>query len=228
VLLQIEARGYLASAHRIKQTCGAIFHFAIATSHAVHDPSYDLRGALPPPQSRHLSAITDPAEAGALMRAIANYRGSFVVRAALRLAALTFVPPGELRRAEWTEFDLDGALWRISAHKMKRRQERLVPPSRQAVEILRELHPLTGAGRFVFPSLNTRSRSTSENAVTAALRRMNYEPGVMTAHGFRTMASTLLNEMGWPPDAIERQLADAERNRVRTTYNRAEYLDARR
>jgi integrase len=130
--------------------------------------------------------------------------------------------------AEWAELDLDGAIWRIPANKMKRRQEHLVPLSRQAVELLRQLYPLTGAGLFVFPSARAASRYMSENAVTAALRRMGYEPGVMTAHGFRTMASTLLNELGWESDAIERQLAHAERDGVRAAYNRAEYLAERR
>jgi integrase len=150
------------------------------------------------------------------------------VRCALRLAPLVFVRPGELRKAEWVEIDLDGAVWRIPAERMKLRQEHLVPLSQQAVEALRELRPLTGNGRYVFPSARTTARPMSENAITAALRRMGYEQGTMTAHGFRTTASTLLNELGWPADAIERQLAHAERDAVRGAYNRAEFLNHRR
>ena len=162
------------------------------------------------------------------MRTINGYQGTFVVKCALRLAPLVFVRPGELRKAEWSEFDLDSAMWRISAERMKMRTEHLVPLSRQAVEILRELHHLTGAARYVFPSVRTTGRAMSENAVLAALRRMGYERDQMTGHGFRTMASTLLNELGWSADAIERQLAHAERDGVRDAYNRAEYLAERR
>jgi integrase len=150
-----------------------------------------------------------------------------VVRCALRLAPLVFVRPGELRKAEWTEIDLNGAVWRIPAERMKLHQEHLVPLSRQAVAVLKKIRPLTGNGRFVFPSMRTTTRPMSENAITAALRRMGYEQGTMTAHGFRTMASTLLNELGWPADAIERQLAHAERDAVRDAYNRAEFLTDR-
>jgi len=227
VLRRVEARGALETAHRIKQIAGQVFRYAIATGRASRDPSGDLRGALPPVREKHHAALTRPAEAAGLMRAIATYQGSFVVRSALRLAALTFVRPGELRNAEWAEIDLDGAVWRIPAHKMKLRREHLVPLSRQAVELLRELYPLTGRGQYVFPSARASTRPMSENAITAALRRMGYEQGIMTAHGFRTMASTLLNEMGWPADAIERQLAHAERDGVRDAYNRAEYLAER-
>ncbi len=151
-----------------------------------------------------------------------------MVRCALRLAPLVFVRPGELRKAEWSEFDLDGAIWRIPAERMKLRREHLVPLSRQTIEVLRELHPLTGAGRYVLPSARTTVRPLSENALTAALRRMGYDQGTMTAHGFRTMASTLLNELGWPADVIERQLAHTERDGVRDAYNRAQHIVERR
>jgi integrase len=227
-LRRVEARGALETAHRLKQICGQVFRYATATGRARRDPSADLRGALPPVKERHHAALTKPADVAALLRSIGAYQGSFVVRCALRLAPLVFVRPGELRQAEWSEIDLNGATWRIPATRMKLRQEHIVPLSRQAVEVLHELHPLTGAGRYVFPSARTIARPMSENAITAALRRMSYERGVMTAHGFRTMASTLLNEMGWPADAIERQLAHAERNGVRDAYNRAEYLPERR
>jgi len=141
---------------------------------------------------------------------------------------MTFVRPGELRHAEWSEIDLDKAEWRIPAEKMKMREQHIVPLSRQAVAILRELHPLTGAGKYVFPSVRTSARPMSENTVNAALRRLGYAKDEMTGHGFRSMASTLLNEMGWNSDLIERQLAHAERNAVRAAYNRAEYLPERR
>lgn len=196
VLRRVEARGALETAHRIHQICGQVFRYVIATARASRDPSADLRGALPPVREKHHAALTKPADVAALLRSINGYQGSFVVRCALRLAPLVFVRPGELRTAEWSELDLDGAIWRIPAAKMKLRTEHLVPLSRQAVEILSELRPLTGAGRYVFPSARTISRPMSENAITAALRRMGYEQGTMTAHGFRTLASTLLNEQG--------------------------------
>jgi len=227
VLRRVEARGALETAHRIKQISGQVFRYAIATGRASRDPSADLRGALPPVRENHHAALIKPADVAALLRAISGYKGSFVVRSALRLAPLVLVRPGELRKAEWSEFDLDGSIWRIPAERMKLRQEHLVPLSRQAVEVLRELNPLTGNGRYVFPSARTTSRPMSENAITAALRRMGYEQGTMTAHGFRTMASTLLNEMGWQADAIERQLAHAERAEVRGAYNRAQFLSER-
>jgi len=228
VLRRVESRGALETAHRIHQVCGQVFRYAIATGRAQRDPSADLRGALPPVQEKHHAALTEPKQVGALMRAIADYRGSFVVRCALRLAPLVFVRPGELRKAEWSEFDLDATTWRIPAERMKMRTEHLVPLSCQAVEVLRELHPLTGTGRYVFPNARTAARPLSENAVLAALRRMGYSRGEMTGHGFRSLASTLLNELGWPADAIERQLAHAERDGVRDAYNRAEYLAERK
>jgi integrase len=208
--------------------CGQVFRYAVATGRVQRDPSADLRGALPPVREKHHAALTEPKQVGALLRAINGYQGSLVVRCAMRLAPLVFVRPGELRKAEWSEFDLNGATWRLPAGRMKMRTEHIVPLSRQAVEILTELKPLTGDGQYVFPSARTTSRPMSENAITAALRRMGYRRGEMTAHGFRTLASTLLNELGWSRDAIERQLAHAERDGVRDAYNRAEYLTERR
>jgi integrase len=228
VLRRVEARGALETAHRIHQVCGQVFRYAVATGRAQRDPSADLRGALPPVREKHHAALTKPKEVGALLRAINEYKGSFVTRCALRLAPLVFVRPGELRKAEWSEFDLDAATWRIPAARMKMRSEHVVPLSLQAVEILRELKPLTGAWRYVFPGARTVGRPMSENAITAALRRMDYTGQQMTGHGFRTMASTLLNELGWSADAIERQLAHAERDGVRNAYNRAEYLAERK
>lgn len=149
-------------------------------------------------------------------------------RCALRLAPLLFVRPGELRHAEWAEFDMDAAEWRIPAHKMKMPEAHVVPLPTQAMAILRELHPLTGRGRYLFPGLRTIGEPMSENTVNAALRRLGYDKDTMTGHGFRAMASTRLNELGWAPDVIERQLAHAERNKVRAAYNRAQYMGERR
>ncbi len=227
VLRRIEARGALHVAHRMRQVCGQIFRYAVAVGYAQRDPSADLRGALTPVAERHFAALTRPGEVGGLMRAIRGYQGSFVVRAALRLLAYTFVRSGELRKAEWREFDLDSGVWTIPAHRMKMRREHLVPLAPQAVEVLRELQPLTGSGRYVFPSARSAARPMSENAICAALRRMGYEQGAMTAHGFRTLASTRLNELGWNADVVERQLAHVESNEVRGAYNRAEYLPQR-
>lgn len=229
VLRRVEERGALGAAHRLHQYCSRIFRYAIATGRAERDPAADLRGALPPTaREQHHAAVTEPREVGALMRAIASYPGSHVVRCALKLSALTFVRPGELRKAEWCEIDLEGATWRIPAAKMKMKQEHLVPLSTQAVEVLRELQPLTGRGRYIFTGAWNPNRPMSGVAVLSALRRMGYGTDEMTAHGFRTTASTLLNEMGWSSDAIERQLAHAPRDAVRAAYNRAEYLTERR
>lgn len=229
-LRRIESRGRHETAHRTKQRASQVFRYAIATGRAERDPSVDLRGALHPVVSRKRAAITDPAKVGGLMKAIAGYSGQFVTCCALKLAPLLFVRPGELRHAEWAEIDLDldSAEWRIPAAKMKMREEHIVPLPTQAVAILRELQPLTGRGRYVFPGVRASSRPMSENTVTAALRNMGYDRHTMTGHGFRALASTRLNEMGWAPDVIERQLAHVERNRVRSVYNRAQYLGERR
>lgn len=224
----IEARGALDTAHRVLANCGQVFRYAIATGRAARDPSGDLRGALPPVKSKHHASITDTKAIGALLRAIDGYQGHFVTRCALQLAPLVFVRPGELRYAEWSEFDLEAGEWRIPAHKMKMRTTHIVPLSRQAVACLSELYPLTARGRYVFPSLRTGDRPMSENTVNAALRRLGYDKSEMTGHGFRSMASTLLNEQGWHRDAIERQLAHAERDAVRASYNYAEHLPERR
>lgn len=228
VLRRIEARGAHETAHRTKEKCGQVFRYAIATGRASRDPSADLRGALSPIVRTSRAAITDPGLMGDLLRALDGYTGQFATRCALRLAPLLFVRPGELRHAEWSEVDLDAAVWRIPARKMKMREAHTVPLSAQAVAILAELKPLTGRGRYLFPSLRTPAEPMSENTVNAALRRLGYDKDTMTGHGFRAMASTRLNEMGWPPDVIERQLAHAERNKVRAAYNRAQYMAERR
>lgn len=227
-LRRVEARGIHETTHRVKQRAGQVFRYAVATGRAERDPSADLKGALAPVASRNHAALTRPDEIAELLRAIDGYQGHAVATAALKLAPLVFVRPGELRRMEWQELDLDAAEWRIPASKMKMREAHIVPLSRQAVAILRELEPLTGRGQYVFPSVRTASRPMSENTLNAALRRLGYTKEQMTAHGFRAMASTRLNEMGWDADVIERQLAHAERNKVRAAYNRAQYLTERR
>lgn len=228
VLRRIESRGKHETAHRTKQRCGQVFRYAIATGRAQRDPSADLRDALTPVRSQHRAAVTHPEQVGELLNAIDGYHGSFVVRAALQLAPLVFVRPGELRKAEWSEIDLDAAEWRIPAERMKMREAHIVPLSTQAVAILQELRPLTEHSRYVFPSIRTITRPMSDGTINAALRRLGYDSDQHVGHGFRAMASTLLNEMGWAPDVIERQLAHAPRNKVRAAYNRAQHLAERR
>jgi len=175
-----------------------------------------------------MATITDPQQAGELLRAIDGYRGHLITRSALKLAPLTFVRPGELRKAEWSEIDFDQAEWRIPAEKMKMKAIHIVPLSRQAIEILKEIEPLTGGRKYLFPSSRTGRRPMSNNTVLAALRRMGYSKDEMTGHGFRAMASTILHEQGWPSDVIERQLAHAERNSIKAAYNHAQHLPERR
>lgn len=228
-LHRIEERGALETAHRMRGLLGQIFRYAVATGRAERDPAVDLRGALPQPHSTHLSAITDPKEVAHLLRAIEGYDGFFIVRCALRLAPLFFVRPGELRHAEWSEFDLDEASWNIPGSKMKMKEAHLVPLSSQAVEILKELQPLTGSSRFLFPSARSFSRPMSENTVNAALRRMGYTKDVMTGHGFRAMARTILDEVLLQrPELIEHQLAHAVRDPLGRAYNRTAHLTERR
>jgi len=227
VLRRVEATGKIETVHRLKQRCGQIFRYAIATGRAERDPTPDLRGALATAKTRSHAAIVEPAKIGQLLRAIEGFDGQFVTRCALKLTPLLFVRPGELRRAEWNEIDLDTAMWSIPAKRMKMDAPHLVPLSRQAAEIFRELQPYTGKGQYVFPGARSWQRPMSENTVNAALRRLGYDGSEMVAHGFRSMASTLLNEQGWAPDVIERQLAHAERNEVRRAYNRAKYLPER-
>jgi len=225
---RIEARGAIETAHRTLQICGQVFRYAIATGRAERDPSGDLRGAIAPVKKKHHASIVDPVEVGKLLRAINDYEGFFVTRCALQLAPLLFVRPGELRRAEWAEFDLEKAEWRIPAEKIKMRIQHIVPLCTQAITILKELRAFTGDGKYVFPGIRSSRRPMSENTVLGALRRLGYTTEEMTGHGFRSMASTLLNENGWNRDAIERQLAHGERNNIRAAYNYAEYLPERR
>ena len=228
VLKRLEKKGLHDTAHRVRAVCGRVFRYAIATGRASRDISGDLKGALAAKGTQSYAAITDPARVGQLMRAIEDYDGQATTHAALKLAPYVFVRPGELRAAEWYEFDLDRSEWRIPAERMKMREAHIVPLARQALEILRELHNRTGEGRFVFPAIGKRERPLSENTLNAALRRLGYAKDEMTAHGFRSIASTLLNEEGWHPDLIELQLAHKERNKVRAAYNRAQRLEERR
>lgn len=237
-IVRIEERGAPEVARRVLQSCSQVFRYAVIRGIAPRDPAADLRGLVPPPAVRHHASITEPKKVGELLRAIDGYQGSFVVRCALKLAPLLFVRPGELRHAEWAEFPppappgskpAEGPVeWRIPADKMKAREAHLVPLSRQALAVLEELRPVTGAGRYLFPAIRNPNRPMSENTVNAALRALGYTGEQMTGHGFRSLASTLLNEQGWHRDAIERQLAHAPRDKVRAAYNYAEHLPERR
>ena len=228
-LRRIENRGALETAHRVLQNAGQVFRYAIATGRADRDPSADLRGALAPWKPQHYPAPTDPKAVGELLRAIDGYSGGNVVKAMLRLAPLVFVRPGELRQMEWAEVDFDAKEWNIPAHKMKMREPHLVPLSRQALAILKDLHPLTGNRAHAFPGGHDPRKPMSENALNAALRRMGYDKTTMTAHGFRAIARTLLDEeLGFRPDYIEHQLAHAVKDANGTAYNRTTHLSERR
>ncbi len=228
VLRKIESRGAHEKAQRCREYAGRVFRYAIATGRAERDPSGDLRGALTSVKVKHHASITDPKVIGGLLRSIKGFSGSYITKCALQLAPLVFVRPSELRHAEWLEIDFDKPEWRIPGHKMKMNEPHIIPLSNQAIEILQSIYPLTGQGKYVFPSIRSTIRPMSENTINAALRRMGYEKNEMTGHGFRSMASTLLHEHGWPHEAIERQLAHAERNKVVAAYNYAEHLTKRR
>jgi integrase len=228
VLRAVEKRGHYETARRLRSTCGQVFRYAIATGRADRDISADLRGAITVPKVTHRAAITDPVEAGVLLRAIDAYSGYPVTHAALRLAPHVFVRPGELRHAEWAEFDLTKNVWTIPAEKTKMRVAHRVPLTRQVLAILEELRDISGNRRYLFPAQGKRDRPMCENTINLALRRMGFDSKTMTAHGFRAMASTLLNEQShWNPDAIERQLGHAESDEVRRAYARGEHWDER-
>lgn len=225
---KIERKGQLESARRTLQLAGAVFRYAVATARLSSDPTRDLRGALTAPTVTHYGAIIDPARVGELLRAIDGYEGQPITKLAMQLAPHVFVRPGELRHAEWSEFDLEGALWTIPAGKTKMRKDHLVPLSRQSIAILEDLQALTGPNGYVFPSIRSRKRPMSDNTINAGLRRLGYSTDEMTAHGFRAMASTLLNESGkWHPDAIERALAHGDSDRVRAAYHRGAHWKER-
>ncbi len=228
VLQRIEGRGANELAHRAKALCSNVFCYAIATSRIEHDPTAGLKGALTPVSTINRAAIIDPAGVGQLLRAIDAYKGSFVVQCALKFAPLTFVRPGELRKAEWSEINLEAAEWNIPGIKMKMKEALLVPLSRQAIEILTAIKPLTGAGQYVFPG-RTAERPMSENAILVALRTMGYAKDEMSGHGFRAMARTLIDEkLQIRPDLIEHQLGHAVRDPLGRAYNRTQHLPERK
>ncbi|MEM8512924.1 integrase [Massilia sp. MP_M2] len=229
MLQKIEARGAIESAHKIKQLCGQVFRFAVASGLAERDVTADLRGALSAVPKAHYAAITDPAEVAPLLRALHAYSGHPYAQAALKLSPLLFVRPGELRAAEWVEIDLDAGEWRIPGAKMKMGVDHVVPLARQAVEILRAVYPMSGQGKYVFPSIRTGDRCMSENTVNASLRSMGYDKDMITGHGFRATARTILDEvLGERVDLIEHQLAHAVRDTNGRAYNRTAHLPARR
>jgi integrase len=228
VLKKQEKAGQLETARRTRAFASRVFRYAVATARAKADPAGLLRGAVAAPTVNNLAAITDAKRVGDLLRAIDGYSGTPIVRLALSLSPHVFVRPGELRQAEWAEFDFEAAIWRIPASRMKKRREHVVPLSQQALSILEELKALSGSGRLVFPALGKPDRPMSENTATAALRRMGFGADEMTAHGFRAMASTLLNESGkWHPDAIERALAHRDSDAVRGIYHRGAHWPER-
>lgn len=224
---RIESRGALETAHRALANCGQVFRYAVATGRAERDPSGDLRGALPPVKGEHFAALTEPKQVGQLLKTLDGYEGTFIVACALRLAPLVFVRPGELRKAEWAEINLDTAEWRYTVTKTG--TPHIVPLATQAISILRELHALTGTGRFVFPGARSYARPMSDNAILAAMRRLGISKDEMSGHGFRAMARTILDEvLGVRPDLIEHQLAHAVRDPNGRAYNRTAHLAERR
>ena len=228
-LRKMEARGALDSVQRVKQVCGQVFRYAVAEGSAERDVTQDLKGALAKPTAGHFAAITEPKQVGNLLRSISVYVGHPTTITALKLSPLVFVRPGELRTMEWAEVDLDAAEWRIPGSKMKMKVDHLVPLSKQALELLRGVQPVTGHGRYVFPSLRTGERPMSENTINAALRGMGYSAEVHSAHGFRAMARTIMDEvLGERVDLIEHQLAHAVKDPNGRAYNRTAHLPARR
>ncbi len=236
VMRRIEARGVIETAHRALQDSGQVFRYAVATGHAKFNPARELKDALRQPNPRHFPAIVEPKRLGELLRAMDNYQATPVVRAALKLAPMLLLRPGELRFAEWTEIDVDQALWSVPAARMKRelRQKingtpHLVPLPRQAVEVFRELQALTGQGKMVFRGERHHDRAMSENTVNAALRAMGFSADEVTGHGFRATARTMLHErLGFSPDVIEAQLAHTVRDSLGRAYNRTEFVAQRR
>lgn len=228
VLRIVEKRGRYETARRLRSTCGAVIRYAIATGRAERNVAQDLQGALITPKVNHYASIIEPSKVGELLRAIDGHEGQPEVRMALRIAPCVFVRPGELRSAEWSEFDLEAGVWTIPGHKMKMGRVHKVPLARQVRELVGELSELRNSSKYLFPSLRDKDRPISDNTLNAALRRLGYDKTQMTAHGFRAMASSLLNESRkWHADAIERQLAHVENNDVRRAYARGEYWDER-
>ena len=227
VCRKVEDRGAIETAHRVKQICSQVFRYALGLSLVDSDPARDLKTVLTPVETKHMAAITDPKEVGGLMRAIYGFTGTPVVRAVLIFSAYTFPRPTEIRHAEWSEIDFDEKVWRIPPEKMKMRRRHIVPLSWQAIEILREIQPLTGDGKYIFPGMRGKGTVISENTVNAALRRLGFTQDEQTHHGLRGTASTLLHEQGWKSEVIEKQLSHEDSNEVRNAYNHAKYLDER-
>lgn len=226
-LRKMERRGVVETAHRSRSLAGRVFRYAIATGRAQSNPADDLAGALEQPQTKHFASVTDPTKIGDLLRAMYSYRGSPVTLAALKLAPLLFVRPGELRKARWADIDLRASEWRFTASKTG--TPHIVPLSSQAKEILEELRPLTSRSEFVFPGVRSAKRPMSENTVNAALRYLGYSGDIITGHGFRAMARTVLDEvLSFRPDYIEHQLAHAVRDPLGRAYNRTAHLAERR
>ncbi len=227
ILRRIEARGTLVVAHKVKAHISQIMRYGIACGLIFSNPARDLTWALTPPKHTPRAAVTDPRQIGQLMQNIEAFT-SPRRRCALQLAALTFVRPGELRQAEWSEMEWETASWRIPAAKMKMKRAHIVPLSRQALSVLRELQKLTGKGRWLFPSRHDPARPMGGSVLNTALRRVGWPREIMTAHGFRAMAATTLSEEGWGSEVIERQLAHVDKNQVRAAYQRSELLAERR
>ncbi len=220
-------RGKVYTAHNIKQAAGQVFRYGVATGRCKRDPAADLRGALPPIKETHYPTITKPMEVGALLRALAGYEGNYMVKQAINLLPYLMCRPGELRHMEWPEIDLSANVWTIPSNKMKSGREHRVPLSKQALAILETMRPFTHSAKYVFHGIRSTVRPMSENTFNAVLRAVGYSKDQMVSHGFRGMASSLLNEQGWNPDAIESQLAHLQGDKVRAAYNRAQYWDER-
>lgn len=227
LLKRIEKSGRRETARRLRGAIGSVFRYAIVTLRATNDPTLALQGALLAPKVNHRAAITDEKKFGSLLRAIDEYDGWPTLKAALQFTALTFARPGEVRGARRSEFDLDNAVWRIAPERMKMRRSHEVPLSKQSIFVLQEIWSLSEYGELVFPSIRSNRRPLSENAFNAALRRMGYEPDEMCAHGFRSSASTILNERGYDPDVIEAALGHQDEDEIRRAYNRAKYWPER-
>lgn len=228
VLRRIESRGAVETTYRTRQIASNVFRYGVSCGICDRDPASDLIGALSPKNPKKMAAITEPAEVGGLMRAIDGYHGDLITRCALKFSALTFCRPGEIRHTEWSEIIWAKEEWVIPAEKMKMKRDHVVPLADQAIKVLQEIHPLTGRGKYVFPSLRTPTRCMSENTVNAALRRMGISKNEMVAHGFRSMASTLLHENGFNHDVIELQLSHVRRDQVAAAYDRSHRLPERR
>ena len=229
VLERIVSRGALDSAHRLRHHCGMIFRYAIVHEYAERDIAADLRGALPPVKGGHHAAATTPKDLAPILRSIDDFNGSFIVKSALQLLPLVFCRPGELRASEWSEINFDDCIWEIPAERMKMKQPHIVPLSRQAINILKELQPLTGYGRYLFPCHRSPLRCMSNNALNAGLRRLGFTKEEATAHGFRASARTILDEvLKVRPDFIEHQLSHSVRDALGTAYNRTSHLDERK